>query len=107
MSRTAEPLATGPFHGFFSEGATLYRLDPPVVAGGHTKRHGIQMREVDHIIVSALPEDEMGNGPEVAVFAADSRGVVDSDYYLSFGTILDLDGTSDAGAALSRLGYGA
>jgi hypothetical protein len=104
MTRTAEPLATGPFHGFFSEGATLYRLDPPCLAGGPTKRHGVQTREVSHVIVSGMPEDEWGNGPETAVFAADEQGVVDSDYYLTFGTIIELS-VDDTDAALARLGY--
>jgi hypothetical protein len=106
MTRIAEPLATGPFHGFFHEGATLYRLEPPVIAGGPTER-GIKTCEVSHIIVSALPADSEGNGPEVVVYAADKQGVVDSKYYLTFGVILDLNGTADPSAALARLGYAA
>lgn len=106
MTSTAEALATGPFHGFFHEGATLYRLDPPCVAGGPTRRHGVQTREVSHVIISALPEDEAGNGPETSVFAADKNGVVDGEYYLTFGTIVELS-VNDAGAALARLGYAA
>lgn len=104
MSKTAQPLATGPFHGFFHEGATLYRLDPPCVAGGPTKR-GIKTREVSHIIVSAMPEDEVGNGPETAVFACNESGVVDTDYYLVHGTVIELFGVNDPEAALARLGY--
>lgn len=104
-TKTAEPIATGPFHGFFSEGATLYRLDPPCIAGGPTKRHGVQTREVSHVIISVLPEDDAGNGPETAVFAADATGLVDGDYYLTFGTIVELS-VDDTEAALARLGYG-
>ena len=107
MSKIAVPFATGPFHGFFHEGATLYRLDPLCLAGGPTKRNGIQTREISHIIVSGMPADEYGNGPETVVFAADESGVVDSDYYLTFGAVLDLDGIADHDAALARLGYGA
>ena len=106
MTKTAQPLAAGPFHGFFSEGATLYRLDPPCVAGGPTKR-GIKTREVSHIIVSALPEDEVGNGPETVVFAAYENGVVDTDFYLTHGCIVELLDRNDPAAALARLGYGA
>jgi len=105
--KTAEPLATGPFHGFFHEGATLYRLDPPCIAGGPTKRNGIQTAEVSHVIVSGMPADDLGNGPETVVFAADENGVVDSNYYLKFGAILDLDGTTEHDHALARLGYSA
>lgn len=104
MNSTAEALATGPFHGFFHEGATLYRLDPPCVAGGPTKQ-GIKTTEVSHVIISALPEDEAGNPPETVVFAADKDGVVDSNYYLKFSTILELP-VNSAEAALTRLGYG-
>lgn len=106
MIKTAQPLANGPFHGFFHEGATLYRLDPPCVAGGPTKR-GVKTREVKHIIISALPEDEVGNGPETAVFACNEAGVVDTDFYLAHGCIVELSGVNDAGAALARLGYDA
>lgn len=106
MSKTAQPLASGPFYGFFHEGATLYRLDPPCVAGGPTKRNGIKTCEVSHVIVSVLPEDDLGNGPETVVFAADHQGIVDSNYYLTFGAILDLDGETSHDAALARLGYG-
>ena len=106
MSKTAEALATGPFHGFFHEGATLYRLDPPCIAGGPTSK-GIQTREVSHVIISGLPEDEFGNGAETVVFAADKDGIVDSNYYLKFGQVLSLDGTTEHERALARLGYGA
>lgn len=102
---TASAIAVGPFHGFFSEGATLYRLDPPVVAGGPTKRHGIQTREVSHIIISALDESEWF-GPLTSVYACSENGVVDEDYYDQFGTIVELSGVNDASAALARLGYG-
>ena len=106
MTRTAQPLATGPFHGFFPEGATLYRLDPPCVAGGHTRRYGIVSKEVDHVIVTALEEDECGHGPATMVFAADKEGQVDTDFFRKFGAIVDL-AVNDAGAALERLGYAA
>lgn len=105
MTWTAKFLAAGPFHGYFSEGAALYRLDPPCIAGGPTKRHGVQRREVSHIIISALGESELG-GPETAVFACNENGVVDSDYYLTFGCIVDL-AINDPDAALARLGYSA
>lgn len=105
MSRTAEPIARGPFHGFFPEGATLYRLDPPCVAGGHSIRHGIQSREVSHVIVTAVEKDEYGFGPGTTVIAADENGVVDTDFFMSFGCIVDL-AVNDADAALARLGYG-
>jgi hypothetical protein len=104
MTRTAEPLATGPFHGFFPDGAVLYRLDPPVVAGGHSRRHGIQSQEVSHIIVTTLDDDELGLGPATTVIAADEDGVVDTEFFLKFGCIVDLS-VNDADAALSRLGY--
>ena len=104
MSKCAKPIATGPFHGFFHEGATLYRLDPPCVAGGWDRRRGVESREVHHVIVSALNEDEMGNGPQTVVFAADEQGVVDTDFYVKFGTIVDLH-VNDPEAALWRLGY--
>lgn len=105
MTRTAEPLATGPFHGFFSEGATLYRLDPPCVAGGPTK-HGIKSQDVGHIIVVGLEDNELGDGPETTVWATDGSGVVDSDFYLAHGLIVELSGVNDPDAALARLGYG-
>lgn len=104
MSKCAKPLATGPFHGFFHEGATLYRLDPPCVAGGWDRRRGVESREVTHVIVSALDQDEMGNGPQTVVFATDEQGVVDTDFYVRFGTIVDMY-VNDATAALARLGY--
>ncbi len=105
MTSTAEALSTGPFHGFFHEGATLYRLDPPCVAGGPTKR-GIQTTEVRHIIVSAMDADELGNPPETVVFAADKDGVVDGDFYRTHGVVLEMHG-NDPEAALARLGYAA
>ncbi|HJV97479.1 MAG TPA: hypothetical protein VJ617_00050 [Arthrobacter sp.] len=105
MTSTAKALATGPFHGFFHEGATLYRLDPPVVAGGPTKQ-GIQSTELRHVIVSALDADDAGNPPETIVFAADENGVVDSKFYLMFGAVLEMHGTNDQCKALVKLGYG-
>ena len=106
MTHCAQPIAKGPFHGFFPEGAVLYRLDPPCVAGGHTRRHGVVSKEVTHVIVTALEEDECGHGPATTIFAADQDGVVDTDFFRKFGAIVDL-AVNDADAALSRLGYGA
>ena len=106
MTKTAQALATGPFHGFFSEGATLYRLDPPCVAGGPTKR-GIKSKEVHHIIVQGMDaSEEHGYGPETAVFATDEAGVVDTDFYLTHGCVVELLDRNDPEAALARLGYG-
>jgi hypothetical protein len=107
MTRTAKFLAAGPFHGYFSEEAALYRLDPPCIAGGPTKRHGVQSREVSHIIVAALPEDDQGNGPETSAYVCNENAVVDYDFYHRFGAIVDLFGVNDPDAALARLGYSA
>ena len=104
MTKIAEALANGPFHGFFHEGATLYRLDPPVVAGGPTSK-GIKTVEVEHIIVCGLPADDLGNGPEVVVFAAEKDGGVSTSFHMRFGTVLALTGHDDHHRALARLGY--
>jgi hypothetical protein len=99
----AQALATGPFHGFFHEGATLYRLIPPCIAGGPTKK-GVQSCEVSHVIVSGL-DAERDSGPETVIFASDETGVIDSDFYLKHGVVLEVFGKNDPAAALARLGY--
>jgi hypothetical protein len=106
MTRTAKLLAAGPFHGFFPEGAALYRLDPPVIAGGYNRWRGVECVEVTYIILTAIDKDEQGFGPGTTVIAADENGSVDTDFFLKFGCIVDLS-VNDPDAALARLGYAA
>lgn len=91
MTLTATNLGNGPFEGFMPEVlTTLFRLDP--------------CEDVEYVVVSNLPEDDTFDA-ETCVFAAHEDGSLNVQYYMSFGTILDLPGDVPAVDALALLGY--
>jgi hypothetical protein len=69
---------------------TLFRLDP--------------CEDVEYVVVSNLPEDDSFEA-ETCVFAAHPDGSLNVQYYMNFGTIMDLPGDVPAADVLALLGY--
>jgi hypothetical protein len=97
MTRTATPMATGPFAGYFTEAATLYELTPPLAFDCH---------ELRYVVASSMP-DAGSSDAVTAVFSTDHEGNLDMVFYLNHGCVLELDGVEDIPAALDTLGYAA
>lgn len=92
MTATATALRRGPFNGPFLPHGVLYSLSEPLEHEGRT---------YDHVIVSAIEEDDWGPA-ETLVLPADSGAhvhfVMDEFPYLK-------EGTTDHVEALEKLGY--
>lgn len=94
---TAIALGNGPFEGFVDEAlTTLFELRPP---GRHTDVAGL------YVVVSNMPADDNCEA-ETCVFAANSDGSLDIEFYLSNeGALIELAGDIPATDVIESIGY--
>jgi hypothetical protein len=97
MMNTATRLSTGPFGQFFGPRSTLYALDPALSMFDGREN-------VSHVIVTALEEDAEGPAETFIIAAENEQGDIDSRFYITYGSLAELEGTNPAGA-LDLIGY--